>query len=161
MPPLSAFDPTFGSLMAEDDGAGTNRGWLGTESAFRAVKSMHARNLIVPIVGDFAGGKALRSVAGYLAMHAARVSVFYTSNVEQYLFQNRVNVPFYENVAALPTDTSSLFIRSFPYTVSATILPRTSRSRLAQTFSTIDAVLQAHRAGALRTYGDLAALQQR
>ena len=45
------------------------------------------------------------------------VSVFYISNVEQYLFQNNPAAPnggvqkFYENVAALPLDSSSTFIR--------------------------------------------------
>ena len=41
--------------MLEDDGAGLNRGWLGSEAAFRVVKEYQNRNLIVPIVGDFAG----------------------------------------------------------------------------------------------------------
>ena len=71
------------------------------------------------MVGDFAGPKALRSVARYLYLRHATVSVFYTSNVEQYLF--RPAYPggatdawqrFYDNVAALPTDTRSTFIRA-------------------------------------------------
>ena len=42
-----------------------------------------AQNLIIPIVGDFAGPKALRDVGAYLAAHNTVVRTIYTSNVEQ------------------------------------------------------------------------------
>jgi len=74
---------------------------------------MEARNLIVPLVGDFAGPKALRSVARYLDIHHATVSVFYTSNVEQYLFRGDLWQRFYDNVGALPIDSRSTFVRAF------------------------------------------------
>jgi hypothetical protein len=38
--------------------------------------------------------------------------VFYTSNVDQYLFRDRVENRFYENVATLPIDRSSFFVRT-------------------------------------------------
>src|SRR6185436_11623441 len=99
--------------MSEDDGQGTQRGFLASEENFLALRNMHTRNLIVPIVGDFAGVKALRAVGKYVREHDTKVTVFYTSNVEQYLFQqgddwNR----FYENVATLPIGDASAFIRS-------------------------------------------------
>ena len=72
---------------------------------------MESRNLIVPVVGDFAGPKALRSIGAWLKARGATVSVFYVSNVEQYLQQNGVWPAFCANVAALPLDRSSLFIR--------------------------------------------------
>jgi plasmid replication initiation protein len=69
--------------------------------------------LIVPLVGDFAGDKAIRSVAKYLKEHNATVTAFYLSNVEQYLFQDNQNwKKFYSNVATLPLDSASTFIRS-------------------------------------------------
>jgi hypothetical protein len=86
---------------------------------YGVLRVMHERNLIVPLVGDFAGPKALRSVARYLDLHHATVSVFYTSNVEQYLFPGRnLNVAdawqrFYDNVGALPITPGSTFIRAF------------------------------------------------
>ena len=40
------------------------------------------------------------------------VRAFYTSNVEQYLFRNDAAMTFYGNVATLPTDKDSVFIRS-------------------------------------------------
>ena len=68
---------------------------------------------IVPLVGDFAGSKALRSVSAFLKAHRASVTAFYLSNVEQYLFQDPDNWrKFYSNAATLPIDSSSLFIRS-------------------------------------------------
>jgi len=77
------------------------------------VKDLQSRNLIVPIVGDFAGPKALRSVGAYLRQHGVVVRAFYTSNVEQYLFRSEAAPPaFYANVAALPIDKDSVFIRS-------------------------------------------------
>jgi hypothetical protein len=75
---------------------------------------MEQRNLVVPLVGDFAGPKALRSVGRYLEIHRATVSVFYTSNVEQYLFQNDPAWrDFYDNVGAMPIDERSTFIRAY------------------------------------------------
>ena len=41
------------------------------------------------------------------------ITAFYTSNVEQYLFQQADDWrKFYENVATLPVDSTSAFIRS-------------------------------------------------
>jgi hypothetical protein len=75
---------------------------------------MHLRNLIVPVVGDFAGPKAIKSVGEYLKQHSMTVGAFYTSNVEQYLFQNDVDGRFYDNLATLPIDSGSTIIRSVP-----------------------------------------------
>ena len=105
--------PTYKDLMTANDGRGKQRSYLASEELYRTLRDMHERNLIVPIVGDFAGPKALRSVARYLELHHATVSAFYTSNVEQYLFRGDAWQRFYENVAALPLDGRSTFIRAF------------------------------------------------
>src|SRR5437879_12735718 len=99
--------------MIAGDGRGVRRGYLASEESSQALRDLEGRNLIVPLVGDFAGPKALRSVARYLDLHHATVSVFYTSNVEQYLFRGDAWQRFYDNVAALPTDTRSTFIRAY------------------------------------------------
>jgi hypothetical protein len=75
------------------------------------VKEMEAKNLIVPIVGDFAGPKALRAVGGYLRDHGAVLSAFYVSNVEMYLQRNGVWARFCANAASLPINAASIFIR--------------------------------------------------
>ena len=48
----------------------------------------------------------------YLKSIDAKVSAFYLSNVEQYLSQDGKTGAFLANVAALPLDESSTFIRS-------------------------------------------------
>jgi hypothetical protein len=106
--------PNYSMLMTANDGVGVQRSYLANDANFRAIKEMHARNLIVPIVGDFAGPKAIRSVADYLRAHNATVAAIYTSNVEQYLFQQGDNWSrYYTNVALLPIDGSTTFIRSY------------------------------------------------
>ncbi len=105
--------PSYGELMVADDGRGVQRGYLASENLYGTLRDLEERNLIVPLVGDFAGPKALRSVARYLYLHGATVSVFYTSNVEQYLFRDDAWQRFYSNVAALPTDPQSTFIRAY------------------------------------------------
>src|SRR5262249_265604 len=57
---------SYALLMATTDGSRTERSYLASEESFTFVKSMEARNLIVPVVGDFAGPKALRAVGSFL-----------------------------------------------------------------------------------------------
>ncbi|MCC7009386.1 MAG: hypothetical protein IT184_11250 [Acidobacteria bacterium] len=104
--------PTYADLMAMDDGAGEQRSYLATEANFAFVKDLQMRNLIVPVVGDFAGSKALRSVGQYARQHGATVDAFYLSNVEQYLRQDGKWTAFCANVAAMPTTASSTFVRT-------------------------------------------------
>ena len=104
--------PTYASLMAATDETGQARGFLSTEEAFAFLKNLESRNLIVPVVGDFAGAKAIRTVGTYLKQRGALVSAFYLSNVEEYLRQNGVWLDFCANVSELPRDGTSLFIRS-------------------------------------------------
>jgi hypothetical protein len=102
----------YANLMASvDSRSGDEHAFLATEENFALVKSMQSRNLIVPVVGDFAGPKALRSIGAWLKARGATVSVFYVSNVEQYLEQKGVWPAFCANVATLPLSTSSIFIR--------------------------------------------------
>jgi hypothetical protein len=104
--------PTYAALMAATDLGGQARGFLSTEQAFAFLKNLQGRNLIVPVVGDFAGAKAIRAVGAYLKQKGALVSAFYLSNVEEYLRQNRVWLDFCANVSELPRDATSTFIRS-------------------------------------------------
>jgi hypothetical protein len=103
---------TYADLMASvDDSSGQERSYLASEESFAVVKGMETRNLVVPVVGDFAGSKALRSIGGWVKAHGATVSAFYVSNVEQYLEQNGTWAAFCANVATLPLDRESVFIR--------------------------------------------------
>jgi hypothetical protein len=104
--------PTYVDLMVADDGKGQARSFLGTEDNFRYLKELHSKNLLVPVVGNFAGPKALRAVGRYLKDRHATVSAFYLSNVEQYLSREGRWHTFCGNVATLPLDHTSTFIRS-------------------------------------------------
>ena len=104
--------PTYEDLMTETDEAGAFKSYLASEERFAVVKSLEFRNLVIPVVGDFGGPKSIRAVGAYLKAHGATVSTFYLSNVEQYLEQDNKWQLFCGNVAALPLDMSSTFIRS-------------------------------------------------
>jgi len=102
----------YATLMESVDAeSGTERGYLASEDNFALVKTMERKNLIVPVVGDFVGQTALRAIGSWLKAHGATVSVFYVSNVEDYLERNHVWPAFCANAAALPLDRSSIFIR--------------------------------------------------
>jgi hypothetical protein len=98
--------------MTATDASGQRRSFLASPEAFEYVKALHTRNLIIPVVGDFAGDKALRAVGKYLRDRQAIVGAFYLSNVEQYLGREGRWHVFCENVASLPMDQTSSFIRS-------------------------------------------------
>ena len=103
---------TYGDLMIATDGANNSRSFLASEELFRILKDLHEKNLFVPLVGNFGGPKALRAVGKYLKEKGATVAAFYLSNVEQYLNQDGLWYTFCANVASLPLDARSTFIRS-------------------------------------------------
>jgi hypothetical protein len=103
---------TYSSLMTAEDGKGLNRSYLANEENFNVLKNLESKNLLVPVVGDFGGPKAIREVGKYLKSVDAVVSAFYLSNVEQYLGNDGKLPAFFSNVATLPIDDSSRFIRS-------------------------------------------------
>jgi hypothetical protein len=102
----------YGDLMLLTDGSGVSRHYLSSEESYRFLKDLEERNLLVPVVGNFAGSKALRAVGKYLKDHGATVSAMYLSNVEQYLNQDGIWGYFCANVATMPLDEKSTFIRS-------------------------------------------------
>jgi hypothetical protein len=108
----ATYQPTYVDLMLATDGAGRSQGYLSTEERFAYVKDLESRNLVVPVVGNFAGPKAIRAVGAYLKQRDATVTAFYLSNVEQYLRLQRVWNTFCGNVAQLPLDETSTFIRA-------------------------------------------------
>lgn len=104
--------PTLKDLIVQTDLQGRLGNFLAINEDYDFVRNLHRKNLIIPVVGDFAGKKALRAVGDYLRKNGFTVTAFYTSNVEQYLFQNEVFAAFANNVRTLPINDRSLFIRS-------------------------------------------------
>jgi len=106
--------PSYAELMTADDGAGKNRAYLADEATFTWLKDLETRNMLVPVVGNFAGPKGLRSVGAWLKQYGQTVSAFYLSDVEMYLRQDGIWKTFCANAATLPIDAKSAFIRSNP-----------------------------------------------
>jgi hypothetical protein len=102
----------YADLMAAADADGVSRSYLANEENFNVLKSLETRNLIVPVVGNFAGPKAIRAVGRYIKDKEGIVSAFYLSNVEMYLEMDGIWDNFCRNVATLPLDNTSTFIRS-------------------------------------------------
>jgi len=147
--------PSYAELMAETDGQGGQQSYLATESRYQALRRLHLDNRIVPVVGDFAGDRALRAVGGYLRDHGLVVRVFYTSNVEQYLFRGDGWRRFFANVATLPVDERSTFVRAF---FNSGYRYQSQDRRSATLLGPIDALVTAVRDGRVRFYGDVIAM---
>jgi hypothetical protein len=151
--------PSYQGMITETDSAGTNWSYLGSEARYRALKSMEERNLIVPLTGNFAGPRALRAVGDWVRTRNAKVTTFYVSNVEQYLFQQGDEAQrFYENVATLPIDSTSTFVRSFAggrFLMADTLLalrPQSPNGRSLQLTSSIAETLGVFREGRLTSW---------
>lgn len=105
--------PTLEEVILETDRSGNYENYLASEDLFQWLKRFQAENRLIPIVGDFAGSHALRAVAAFLKANGLRVSAFYTSNVEFYLFGGTSWTRYVANVQALPLSSDAVFIRSY------------------------------------------------
>ena len=104
--------PSYANLMLTTDGQGKNWAYLETEDRYQFIRQMQQKNLIVPLIGDFGGTKAIRAVGNYLKERGSTVSVFYLSNVEEYIEDKWDE--YRANLAGLPSDDSTLMIRFIP-----------------------------------------------
>jgi hypothetical protein len=152
--------PTYGDLLRQADLDGRQASYLAHEVDFQFVKQLEQRNLVVPVVGDLAGPKAVRAIGRYLASHHEPVSAFYASNVEQYLFRGGTFDAWAANVASLPRNGRSVIIRSvFPYgRPDPDARPGYLTVQLVQTLS---AFVADERAGGYQGYWDLVARGRR
>jgi hypothetical protein len=153
--------PNYAMLQSATDANGKNWAYLATEANFRWLKDFESKNLLVPVVGDFAGPKAIRAVGQYLKDHHAIASVFYTSNVEQYLFQQDDDWgKYYRNVATLPLDSTSTFIRSvgggrgFYNATPGSNFPQLG-GRLPSKISSMQELVKAFAEGRIQSYADV------
>ena len=145
---LSMQFPTYAQVMTATDPGGKNWSYLVSEDSYRFVRDMQRKNLVVPLVGDFAGTKAIRAVGQYLKEHETTVSAFYVSNVEQYLTPPTKFQSFYANVATLPLSPSSTFIRSAQI---SGVQPGLAQSSLSPIQLALDAVME----GRARNWSDI------
>jgi hypothetical protein len=113
-PPRSIY-PTFRELLLAEDLSGQIGNYLDAEDDFRFVKKLEDQDLVVPIVGDLSGPRALKSksLGSYIGSIKEHVSAFYVSNVEFYLSREGTFSKFAENLKSLPIDDRSVIIRSY------------------------------------------------
>ena len=105
--------PSLRQLILETDRNGGKTSYLGSEDRWRIVQDLQKRNRIVVVTGDLAGETALRAIGNYVRELGLEVSIFYTSNVEQYLFQFGTFDSFAANTLTLPFASNGVIIRSF------------------------------------------------
>jgi hypothetical protein len=104
--------PTFRDLLVARDRNGRQWNYLASEDDFLFLKSLEDRDAIVPVVGNVAGTEAMPRIAGDVNRRGDRVSAFYISNVETYLYGSGQRSQFLDNVRSLPQDSRSVLIRS-------------------------------------------------
>ena len=152
--------PNYVDVMTATDPNGQQRSYLASEENYRFLRDFEGRNMLIPLTGDFGGKKAIRAVGQYLKDHGAVLGAFYLSNVENYLFQNQGGrgnpnggaANFYNNVAALPLDSSSTFIRSRSGGAGGGI---GGLSRPPNELASIQETLAAFKDGRIRVYQDV------
>lgn len=113
--PPRPFYPTFGELLAARDLEDQAGSYLARDDDFAYLKALQEANRVIPVVGDLAGTKAVRSIGQEVRARGLTIRAFYVSNVEFFLAQDGTFSRFAETVADLPMDEYSVLIRSvFP-----------------------------------------------
>jgi hypothetical protein len=110
-PPQSHY-PTYRDLLLATDALGERSNYLASEEPFQFVKTLEERDLVVPIVGDLSGPRALAAIGTRLRQRGQRLSAFYASNVEFYLFGDARFDRFVNNLGAIPRAGNGVIIRS-------------------------------------------------
>jgi hypothetical protein len=103
--------PTLAENLAAKDPSDAEASFLASDESYARVRRLFLDNRVLPVVGDFGGKHALKSVADDIRARGLLLAAFYTSNVEQYLFESHTYGQFVANVAAMPRDDASLLVR--------------------------------------------------
>jgi hypothetical protein len=110
--PSRSYYPTYRELLLETDRQGHQWNYLASEDDYQFVRSLQRRDLIIPVVGNLSGQSALAAIGRLMTERGDRLSAFYTSNVEFYLFGDGTFPRFVENLTRVPRTNRSVIIRS-------------------------------------------------
>ena len=99
-------------LILAGDGSSRQQNYLASEDGFQFVKGLQAHDRVIPVVGNLTGPSALVGIGRWLREHDERLSVFYASNVEFYLFRDGTFDRFVDNLGHIPHASRALLIRS-------------------------------------------------
>lgn len=108
-----SYYPTIRQLYLERDLNGQPASFLAREDDYAFLRGLQQRGRVVPVVGDFGGQRAIQGIARLLAGRGLTVSVFYTSNVEFYIFRQGTFRRYVENMRSLPWADPGLIVRSY------------------------------------------------
>jgi hypothetical protein len=150
--------PTYRDLLLETDRTGLRASFLASEDDFQFVRAMQQRDLIIPVVGNLGGPSAMEAIADAIKRRRERVSAFYVSNVEGYLFNDGVFPRYAENLAAFPRHERSAIIRSVFNNPGLAFLPGVLPGYVSASFTqSIEEFERDFAAGTYRSYTDLVA----
>jgi hypothetical protein len=150
-----SYYPSYRDLLLETDRQGHRWNFLASEEDFEFVRSLERRDLVIPVVGDLAGPSALAAIGRMMTARGDRLSVFYASNVEFYLYADGKFPRFIENIERLPRTSHSLMIRSV-FGGFGQPAPGYYSSSLVQP---VDKLLQGYASGTFRSYPELAVVR--
>lgn len=151
--PPQSYNPSFRDLLRETDTAGRQANYLASEAAFQFVKGLQARDLVIPVTGDLSGPSAVAAIGRRLGGHGERLSAFYVSNVEFYLFGAGTFPKFVANLGRVPHAPNSVLIRSVFGRFATGGRPGDASASHLQP---VDELLREHAAGRIRSYVDIA-----
>jgi hypothetical protein len=146
--------PTYRDLLVDTDSAGRHGSYLASEDAFQFVRGLEERDLVIPVVGDLSGPSAVANVGKAIAARGEKLTAFYVSNVEFYLFREGSFGRFVTNLKQIPHADNAVLIRSFFNRMGLT--PARPGDNSVSQLQPVDDLLQGVAAGRIRYYSDLA-----
>ena len=147
-PPQRTY-PTYRELILAKTPDGIPANYLAAEDSFQFVKTLQSRDLVIPVVGNLSGPSALAAIGSLLQRRGDRLTAFYASNVEFYLFGEGTFPEFAANLRRVPHTDRSLIIRSVFGRYSSIGGGSASHTQ------PITAMLNALQHGRIRSYRDL------
>lgn len=145
--------PTYRELLVETDGQGHRSNFLASEDGFQFVRSLERRDLVIPLVGDLGGPSALAAIGKMMTTRGDRLSTFYASNVEFYLFGDSKWERFIDTLGRLPRNENSVLIRSV---FGGYVLPQSVPGYFSTSLiQPVDELMAKYARGQYQSYNDL------
>jgi hypothetical protein len=151
--PAREYYPTYRDLLLETDRKGRKLCYLASEDDFQFLKTLEGRDGVIPVVGDLSGAHAVAAIGQLMNQRGERLSAFYVSNVENYLFRDGAYTRYIDNLKRLPHSDRSLIIRAIfgGYSLPESVPGYYSTS----TVQNLNELLAACAAGKCRSYYEL------
>jgi hypothetical protein len=152
-PPQNHY-PTYRELLLATDALGERSNYLASEESFQFIKTLQQRDLVIPVVGDLSGSRALGAIGALVRQRGQRLSAFYASNVEFYLFGDARFDRFVNNLGGIPRAGNGVIIRS--------VFGRYARTGGGSSshLQPLDELVHGFARGRFRYYGELIDVQE-